>query len=127
MAISGNEGIGKQDVLITDGRRKYKVDEKAKEIGYHGSEKHELGEFSRTPCSLKISSSEENGHAGDDQAENILLNEGRSDEHPRIHVRVFWIYDEIRRADDGAVSHHNCLCREGGILPVTKHAFEKGE
>jgi hypothetical protein len=61
-----------------------RVEQICEDVGYHGHEEHELGEFVRPPGSFQVATAVEDGEASGDEAEDILLHHCRQSKDPRI-------------------------------------------
>lgn len=96
-------GVGERGGMYVQGRAAAgqeiagNVDEEAQEVGDHGDEQDELGELVRAPGALQVAAAIEDGEAGDEQAEHVLLDDGGQREDPRI--------DDGLAGDDGQVGH----------------------
>ena len=74
-----------------------KVEQESQDIGDHGHEEDKLGELVGSPCAFEIASAVEDGETRDDEAQDILLDDGGQGEDPRVE-------DGLHR-DDGEVGH----------------------
>ena len=73
------------------------VEQEAQQVGNHSHEQDELGELLLPPCALQVASTIEEGCAIDDQAGEVLLDDGGQGEDPGI--------DDGLARHDGQVGH----------------------
>lgn len=64
---------------ISDG-----IEQVGQDVWDHGDKQHKLCEFMRPPCALEVATAIEDGQAGYDEAEEILLDDGCQRKDPGI-------------------------------------------
>ena len=73
------------------------VEQEAQQVGDHSHEQDELGKLLLPPCALQVASAVKEGCAIDDQAGEVLLDDGSQGEDPGIDDGLAW--------HDGQVGH----------------------
>jgi hypothetical protein len=73
------------------------VEQEAQQVGDHSHEQDELGKLLLPPCALQVASAVEEGCAIDDQAGEVLLDDGSQGEDPGV--------DDGLARHDGQVGH----------------------